>query len=184
MKKALILVLFVVSAGLFGWEMNRYATSGTEITSIPLSANTGTIDNLILTPEMSKTRLILSISYEVNLQEGLNRLYTYQVALRDQGGQLVAEEDRTHEKSLGDQGSAYEANSQNHIISSFDVPVTGSYQVSWDLNPKKASIKEATLKVRRNVSDLNIPILVISGILFALGWVLIFISRRSNIKEV
>ncbi len=173
MYKILVGLCFLISVLLFGWEMNRYATSGTEISSIPLQSPEGEISNIYLKAEMAPVRVILSVNYEIDLQSGSNKAYDYAVNLHDQAGKSYILEDRTHTDQLSDQGSSYEVNSNNHIIGTFEPLVDGAYSISWKIAANQASIKNSAIKLRRNVSDLKILWMVGAGVFFAAGVVLL-----------
>ena len=178
MYKFLVGLMFLVSVILFGWEMNRYAASGQEISTIPLQSPEGQISNVFLKAEMSPVRVILGVDYEINLQSGTNKAYDYVVNLTDQTGKSYAFEDRTQTDQLSDQGSSFENTKMNHIVGTFDIFADGVYEVNWKLSPKRAKINHSEIQLRRNVSDLNYAMMIGAGVFFVLGiLMLVFRSK-------
>jgi hypothetical protein len=178
MYKFLVGFCFLASVFLFGWEMNRYVTSGTEISAIPLQSSEGEISNIYLKAEMAPVRIILTVTYEIDLQSGANKAYDYEVNLRDQTGKSYVLDDRSQTDQLSDQGSSFEVNSHDHIIGTFEPLVDGSYDITWKINAHKANIKQSALKLRRNVSELKILWMIGAGLFFAAGVALLIGRSR------
>ncbi|WP_025898037.1 hypothetical protein [Sneathiella glossodoripedis] len=178
MYKFLIGFSFLISAVLFGWEMNRYATSGIEIAAIPVQGNEGSISNLYLKGEMAPVRLLLVVDYEIELQQGSNTAYEYELSLAAQGEAVFMQESGVQMDQHSDQGSSIEDKNSSHIIGTFSPLHDGAYEVVWSLSPKDAQISRATVKLRRNVSELNISWMLGAGFFFILGGSLLFLRSR------
>ena len=178
MYKFLVLVLFVLSVGIFGWTMHTYATSGEEVTSRPLSGQSGEEVIVGLHKSMSPVRVIFNVKSEIHVLNSTNPAYKYDVKLLDPVGTVVGFEERTQSEKKSDQGSSFEKNDQNHIITTVNVEIDGDYRLQWKVSPKKAKITGLGFSIRRNVEGMNIPFMVLAGLCFLLGWIVLFLGRR------
>ncbi|WP_169543156.1 hypothetical protein [Sneathiella aquimaris] len=180
MSKVLVLLLFVGSIGLAGWEFHDYSNSGEEISVHPLQGNSGEVGGLRLTSVMSPVRVLVTVDYEINIQDETNNAYEYVVEVLDPLGRKVGNADGSHVVKREDQGPNYEASRMTHIADTFDVITDGLYQANWSLKQKKANIRGASLKFRRNVRSLNWSVMALAGGCFLLGWVVVFSKIRNR----
>jgi len=178
MQKFLAIALFVGSIGLFGWTMHAYSTSGEEVLSVPVTGRSGTLAPIALNPGMSPVRVFLAVKMEMQVRDAISDAYKYEVNVTDRLGDKLLSFTRTHSEKKEDQGPDFRRESQNHIIGTFDVPIQGPYVIDWHVNPKRADIKGITVSLRRNVEGMNIPLMLLAGFCFVLGWVVIFVGRR------
>ncbi|MBL4740336.1 MAG: hypothetical protein JKY12_05040 [Sneathiella sp.] len=177
MQKFLFIVCFVGSLGLFGWTLNDYATSGGQLFTAPLSHKYGSLPPVYLDPSMSPMRLLLKVRYEVDLRDLTNQTYVFDVVVKDPAGDIVLSARGAPSEKKSDKGEVTQRNTQNHVLGSFDVLEDGAFLIDWKVEARRAKIKQMTIELRRNVSDLNILNLVIAGALFSFGVILIFLRR-------
>ena len=180
MRRILIGLFFCVGVLLVAWEMQRYASSGTEFTSIPLSGTEEGTVFINLREDMSPVRLVLSVDYEIHLEQGANPAYGYRVEVLSLAMESLISSDQIHLEQYADQGSGYEINTENHVIGAFAVPANGNYEVRWQLDPKKAVISDAVLAFRQQVSPLNVFILIAAGLCFAVGFGTLLLGRKKH----
>ncbi len=180
MRKILIGLFFGAAILLVAWEMQRYASSGTEYASIPLLGTEEDTAFINLQEDMSPVRAILSVSYEIHLQQGANTAYGYQVEVLDLVNEPIISSDQIHVEQYADQGSGFDVKTENHIIGTFEVPANGSYVVRWKLDPKEAKISAAGLTFRQQVSPLNISVLIIAGLCFVCGGAVLILGRKRH----
>ena len=180
MRKLLIGLFFSVGVLLVAWEMQRYASSGTEFMSIPLSGTEGDTAFVNLREDMSPVRAILSVDYEIHLEQGANPAYGYRVEVLSLATDPLISSDQIHLEQYADQGSGFEIKTESHVIGTFTVPANGNYEVRWQLDPKKAVISDARLAFRQQVSPLNISILIAAGVCFAVGFGALLLGRKKR----
>lgn len=180
MRKILIGLFFGVAVLLVAWELQRYASSGTEFTSIPLSGTEEDTAFVNLREDMSPVRVILSVDYEIELQQGTNPAYGYRVEVLSLPAEPLISSDQIHIEQHADQGSGFEIKTESHVIGTFTVPANGSYEIRWELAPKKAVISGARLAFRQQVSPLNIFILIAAGLCFVFGVGTLLLGRKKR----
>ncbi|MBE7635223.1 hypothetical protein GUA87_00070 [Sneathiella sp. P13V-1] len=178
MYKFLVIILFVLSVGVFGWTMHSYATSGEEIVSKRLQGPSGEDVIVGLDKSMSPVRIIFNVKSEMHAQDTTNPAYKYDVKLLDPVGTIVGSEARTQSEKKSDQGPSFERNNQNHIITTVNVDIDGDYRLQWKISPKKAKITGIGYSVRKNVEGMNIPFMLLAGGCFVLGWIVLIFGRR------
>jgi|GEM_PF-2126106 len=177
MQKLLFIVFFVGSLGLFGWTLNDYATSGEQVFNAPLTTHAGALQPVQLDPSMSPMRLLLKVQYEVVLRDLTNHTYVFDIEVKNPAGDIILSEQGNPSEKKSDKGSVTQRNTQNHVIGSFDVLEDGAFLIDWKIEAKRATIKQMSIELRRNVSDLNILNLAIAGVLFVFGVIVIFLRR-------
>ncbi|MEH6404748.1 MAG: hypothetical protein V7750_15335 [Sneathiella sp.] len=180
MQKFLFIVFFVGSVGLFGWTLNDYATSGEKVLEVPLTDKTGALPPVQLDPSMSPMRLFLKVRYEIVLRDSTNDTYVYDAEVKNPAGDIILSDHGAPSEKKDDKGSITQRSRQNHVIGSFDVLEDGAYFINWKIRDKRAKITQMSIELRRNVSDLNILNLVIAGVFFVLGVIVIFIGRSKR----
>ena len=180
MRKILIGLFLGVAVLLVAWEMQRYISSGSEYTSIPLSGAAEDTVLINLREDMSPVRVILSVNYEFDLQQGSNPAYGYRVEILDLAEKSLVLSDQTHLEQSADQGSGFAVNTENHVIGTFLVPANGNYEIHWKLVPQQATISDASLTFRQQVSPLNISVLIAAGLCFVIGWTVLIIGRKKQ----
>lgn len=180
MSKFLALILFLISAASFGWGMHKYASSGDEIVSKPLTGMAGEELLPSLTMDMSPVRVFLQVSSEINIQDGTNEAYRYEIGILDPIGRHVAGDKRTQTEKKEDQGAGFDKNKDNHVIDTFSVEESGQYRMMWQVIPKRGEVTSIAYSLRRNVEGINIPLMVFAGACFILGWIVLFFGRRNT----
>lgn len=180
MQKVLYFICFGASIALFGWTLNDYATSGEQVFETTLEDKSGSLKPVMLDPSMSPMRLLLKVQYEITLRDLTNNTYVFDAEVKDPAGDVILSGHGAPSKKKDDKGSITERNSQNHVVGSFDVVEGGAFLLSWNVKEKRATINGMSMELRRNVSDLNVINLSVAGLLFVLGWIIIFTGRRKT----
>lgn len=180
MRKFIVLMLFIGSIVLFAWSINKYATSGEEISAFALTQGQSVLPPVHLDVSMSPVRAILGVSYEMQVTDGHSDAYKYRVNIKDPASTEVIAVQHTQSEKKEDQETSFQQKNSNHIIGTFPVNQSGAYLIEWDLWPKKAKITKISLQLRRNVAPLDWVQMTIAGVLFALGWFVLFTGRRAK----
>lgn len=180
MKKILVLILFVTSVVAAGWAINEYATSGEPIVSIPIEAQSGSNYSITLDPAMNPVRGVLRVEFALLSRDGTNKAYAYDIEITDPAGQIVLSQNRIHNEKREDQDTGSGQSVSGHVIGTFNVAQRGIYGVDWAVKAHKAKLGKISLTLRRNVAEMNIPLLVFAGICFVLGGIVLFSARRRN----
>ena len=178
MHKFLVMFLFVVSIGLFGWTFYAYTSSGEEVAKIPVSGLSGTVVSPELEPGMSPVRLFMNVDYEAHLEATSQPMYSYEVAMTNPGGDTIIEEQQLYQDQESDQGPTFDRKSLSHVIGTASLEQFGTYKISWQIVPKKAKVNGVSISLRRNVEGLNIPLAAVAGFCFLMGWIVLFLGRK------
>lgn len=180
MRKFVILVLFVASVGLFAWNLNKYATSGEEISTTTLTPGQSVLPPVHLDVSMSPVRAILGVSYEIQVTDGHSDAYKYRLNIKDPASTEVISVQRTQSEKKEDTETSYQKKKSNHIVGTFPVNQSGAYLIEWDLWPKKSKVTAISLQLRRNVEPMDWLQMTIAGVLFALGWLVLLTGRPAK----
>lgn len=180
MRKYIVLMLFVGSIGLFAWSINQYATSGEEISSTALTRGQSVLPPVHLDVSMSPVRVILGVSYEMQVTDGQSDAYRYRVNIKDPASTEVIAVQHTQSEKKEDQESSFQQKNSNHIVGTFPVNQSGAYLIEWNLWTKKAKVTAISLQLRRNAEPMDWVQMTIAGVLFALGWLVLLTGRPAK----
>lgn len=181
MRQALTVAIFILSFLLFGWVGYDYMQSGDELVRVDLQGPVGQTGPIELDPDMNPIRLILKMSYEIEIAEIDEPAYDYEIVLADVKGVRLFREVGGQREKRDDNTPVFAAKSMAHVVQTFSVEEAGQYVVDWNITADKAKIVQQSVLFRRNVRPFQIGYLIAGVICFGLGFLLL-IRRRPRAR--
>lgn len=178
MTKAGGIFLLLCGLVLAAWQFHQYGSSGDELIRVTLDELVGSSAPVTIEPAKNPLRIVLTGSYEIQLDRQQREAFSYSVRLVGPGSETVFETVGTHYPQLEPEAPIVARESAHIVLGSFEVEAAGGYLLDWRIAAKDATVGKATLIIRSNVSEVSYFYAALAAIAFFLGLALAVFARR------